>query len=170
MKKKLVLLASIIILPAFLQSQINIHTEIDKASEQNIPLKSPIDDPSITTFKTSIISAGLEDVFIGTGPFTVFAPTNDAFDKLGKEKMQTLLKPENRDELSILLEYHIVPGKFLSSNLKTKSYKTVDGRDLNVKVENGQITVNGAKVIKADMVGPNGVIYEIDKVLIPPNP
>ena len=111
--------------------------------------------------------AQLKDLFNGTGPFTVFAPTDEAFKKLGKEKLDRLTKPENRDELSTILIYHVVPGKYLSKSLKTRQSISVGGKPLQINVEGGEIKVNNAKVVKMDLVGPNGVIHEIDTVLMP---
>lgn len=127
-----------------------------------------INDPDISTFGKAIDAAQLRDLFEGTGPFTAFIPSNAAFDKFGKTKLDHLLKPENRDNLTSILIYHIVPGKYMAANMKTTSLKTVNGKMIEIKVEeNGDIKVNNAKVIRTDMVGPNGVIHEIDTVLIP---
>lgn len=127
-----------------------------------------INDPDISTFGKAIDAAQLRDLFEGTGPFTAFIPSNAAFDKFGKTKLDNLLKPENRDNLTSILIYHIVPGKYMAANMKTTSLKTVNGKMIKIKVnENGDIKVNNAKVIRTDMVGPNGVIHEIDTVLIP---
>jgi len=124
--------------------------------------------PELSTFMHAIKVAGLADIFEGTGPFTGFLPTNEAFDKLEKGVWANLLKPENGDRLSAVLTYHIVPGEYMSSNLKTRGYQTISGKTLEVTVENGVITVNDkAHVVKRDLVGPNGVIQEIDAVLMP---
>ncbi len=127
----------------------------------------PTRHPELSTFVLLVNKAELKDLFNGTGPFTVFAPTDDAFKKLGKKKLDDLMKPEKRDELSSLLIYHVVPGKYMSNNLKTREARTVNGKSLSIEVENGEIKINNAKIIKADLVGPNGVIHEIDTVLIP---
>lgn len=124
-------------------------------------------DPNLSEFVKAIRAAEISDIFNGTGPFTAFVPSNAAFDKLGKAKLDELLKPENKDHLVDILIYHIVPGKYMAENLKTKSYRTVNGKPLEVKNENGQISVNNAKVTRTDLTGPNGVIHEIDTVLIP---
>lgn len=138
-------------------------TEIPKNESQSRILR----EPDLKTFADLIVAADLSDLFEGTGPFTAFVPTNQAFEKWGKGKLDELKKPENKDELTSLLIYHIVPGKYLSPNLKSRSYQTVNGKKLNVDVENGEIKVNGARVIKVDLLGPNGVIHEIDTVLVP---
>lgn len=161
--------ASLLFMPVDIHCQNNLMNQlVNSSQDQKVNAASrPIDDPDISTFKTAVLAAGLEDVFIGTGPFTVFAPTNAAFEKLGKKKLEELLKPENRDQLSIIIEYHVVPGKYLAHNLKTATLRTIEGKSVDVKVDNGQITVNNAKVVKTDLVGPNGVIQEIDTVLMP---
>lgn len=139
------------------------------ALEQEKPRVSPIfTDPNLKTFGDALKTAELTDLFQGTGPFTSFVPTNEAFKKLGDKKLQALFKKENRDELTSLLIYHIAQGKYLAENLKTMSLKTINGKNLNIVVEqNGDITVNNAKVIKRNLIGPNGVTHVIDTVLIP---
>jgi uncharacterized surface protein with fasciclin (FAS1) repeats len=131
------------------------------------PVKRPIDDPDLKTFVEAGKAAGLQDIFQGTGPFTFFIPSNAAFEKFGRYKLQELMKPQNNDRLVTLLIYHVVPGKYLAQTLKTMELPTISGRSLNISVENGEIRVNGAKVIRSDMVGPNGVVHEIDAVLVP---
>lgn len=129
--------------------------------------KTPIDDPDLTTFVELLKAADLFDLFSGTGPFTVFVPSNEAFKKLGTKKKEELLKPENKDRLADLIIYHFVPGKYLSKNLKSTSLSTVNGKKLEVINDNGVIKVNGAKVTRFDLVGPNGVVHVIDTVLVP---
>lgn len=127
----------------------------------------PVSDPNIRIFMSGVDSADLSDLFIGTGPFTAFVPSNEAVEKFGKDKWDNLLKPENKDQLASILIYHIVPGKYLEKNLKSRTLKTINGKNIQVTVENGEIHINNAKVIKTDMIGSNGVIHEIDTVLIP---
>lgn len=123
--------------------------------------------PELSIFVMLVTKAELKDLFNGTGPFTVFAPTDDAFKKLGQKKMDELMKPENRDELSTILIYHVIPGKYMSKSLKTKEAPTINGKTIHIEVTEDGIKVNNAKVIKTDIIGPNGVIDEIDTVLIP---
>lgn len=145
----------------------------NQETETPKPVRDPsshdraIDDPDLSTFKQALIAGGLQDIFIGTGPFTVFAPTNQAFAKLGKDKVKTLFKPENKDQLVSILIFHVVPGKYMSNMLKTRSYRTINGKNIEITVENGEVKVNNAKVIKSDLVGPNGVFHHIDTVLMP---
>lgn len=130
--------------------------------------KVNIKDPNLQKFVEAIDAAGLTDVFNGTGPFTAFVPSNAAFEKLGTKKWNELMDPQNKDQLVTILTYHIVPGKYLAKNLKTKSLRTLNGKNIEITVEGeGNIKVNNAKVLRTDLVGPNGVIHEIDTVIFP---
>ncbi len=126
-----------------------------------------LQDPNLSIFANMVKAAGIRDLFQGTGPFTAFIPNNAAFQKLGTKKLNDLLKPENQDKLVDILTYHIVPGKYLSNTLKTMSLKTINGKFLNIRVENGKIKVNNANVVRTDIIGPNGVVQEIDTVQFP---
>lgn len=126
----------------------------------------PQTHPEVSMFVEFVNKAELKDLFNGTGPFTVFAPNNEAFKKLGT-KVDDLSKPEKRDDLSDLLIYHVVPGKYMSKTLKTSELATINGKKIKIEVENGEIKVNGAKVVTTDVVGPNGVLHIIDTVLHP---
>jgi uncharacterized surface protein with fasciclin (FAS1) repeats len=119
------------------------------------------------TLVTAIKAAGLVETLKGPGPFTVFAPTDSAFAKLPKGTVEELLKPENKAKLTSILTYHVVPGKVLSSQVKTMMVATVNGQQLDVKVEGGKVMVNDATVTKADILASNGVIHVIDTVLLP---
>lgn len=143
------------------------HSQNMAENIQKIPKDSLLSAPEFSTFVQGIQAADLADLFQGTGPFTAFVPSNQAFDKFGQEKWKALLKPENKDELTSILIYHIVPGKYMSRNLRNMSLKTINGKSIEITVENGEIKVNGAKVIDKDKVGPNGVVHEIDTVLVP---
>lgn len=126
-------------------------------------------DPSFTTLVTAIKAAGLVDTLSGQGPFTVFAPTNAAFDKLPKATLTKLLKPENQATLAKILTYHVIAGAVDSKSIKSGEVKTVEGASVKVRVKSSGITVGNAKVIKADVPASNGYIHVIDKVLIPPD-
>ena len=104
----------------------------------------------------------------GPGPFTVFAPTDDAFAKLPKGTVEDLLKPQNKKKLIAILTYHVVPGKVMSQDISGKKLrvKTVEGSTLRINATNG-VKVNNANVTKVDVEASNGVINVIDKVLIP---
>ena len=119
------------------------------------------------TLVAAIKAAGLVDTLKGPGPFTVFAPTDSAFAKLPKGTVEELLKPENKQKLASILTYHVVSGKVLSSQVKPMMAPTVNGQQLDVKVEGGKVMVNDATVTKADVLASNGVIHVIDTVLLP---
>lgn len=127
----------------------------------------PKEHPELSTFVLLVNKAELKDLFNGTGPFTVFAPTDEAFKKLGQKKLEELMKPEKRDELSEILLYHVIPGKYLSKSLKSKEASTINGKPITITIEDNTVKINKAKILKTDIVGPNGVIHEIDTVLIP---
>lgn len=123
---------------------------------------------SFKTLTAALKAAGLVEVLSGKGPFTVFAPTDEAFAALPKGTLENLLKPENKATLVKILTYHVVSGKVLSTDLKSGKVPTVEGRDVTIKVGKA-VTVNNAQVVKADIKASNGVIHVIDKVLLPPN-
>ena len=123
---------------------------------------------SFKTLVAALQAAGLVDTLKGKGPFTVFAPTDEAFAKLPPGTVEDLLKPENKAKLVSILTYHVVPGEVLSSQvIKMNSAKTVNGENLTIKVEDGTVMVDNAKVIKADILCSNGVIHVIDSVVLP---
>lgn len=120
------------------------------------------------TLVTAVQAAGLVDTLKGTGPFTVFAPTDEAFAKLPAGTVENLLKPENKDQLVAVLTYHVVPGKIMSSDIagQTAMVKTVQGSDLSVDATDG-VKVDEATVVSADVEASNGVIHVIDTVVMP---
>jgi uncharacterized surface protein with fasciclin (FAS1) repeats len=123
---------------------------------------------SFNTLVTALQAAGLADTLKGKGPFTVFAPTDDAFSKLPAGTVESLLKPENKDKLRAILLYHVVSGDVTAAQvMKLSLAKTVNGQDLKISVNNGTVMVNDATVVKADVVASNGVIHVIDTVLLP---
>ena len=123
---------------------------------------------SFKTLTAALKAAGLVDTLKGTGPFTVFAPTDDAFAKLPAGTVDDLLKPENKEKLVAILTYHVVPAKAMAKDVAgMSSAKTVNGKELKLKVEDGKVMVNGATVTKADIETSNGVIHVIDTVLLP---
>ena len=124
---------------------------------------------SFSTLVTAVKAAGLVETLSGKGPFTVFAPTNAAFDALPKATLASLLKPENKAKLQKVLTYHVVSGKVMAKDVKPGSVKTVEGSPVTVRVRGGKVMVNNANVIKTDIKASNGVIHVIDKVLLPPN-
>ncbi len=119
------------------------------------------------TLVAAVKAAGLVETLQGKGPFTVFAPTDEAFAKLPEGTVASLLKPENKEKLVAILTYHVVPGKVMAADVKTMKAKTVNGKELSLKVEDGKVSVDGAKVIKTDVAAKNGVIHVIDSVILP---
>ncbi len=125
-------------------------------------------NPDFSTLVAALKAAGLVDALSGDGPFTVFAPNNDAFAKLPKGTVEELLKPENKAKLTRILTYHVVPAKVLAAEaLKLTSAPTLSGQRLDLLVKNSQLTIDGAKVIKTDIPASNGVIHVIDQVVMP---
>ena len=120
------------------------------------------------TLVAAIEAAGLVDTLKGDGPFTVFAPTDEAFAKLPAGTVDDLLKPENKDKLVAILTYHVVPGKIMAADIAGKStaVKTVQGDTLDVDATDG-VKVDKAEVVKADIDATNGVIHVIDSVVMP---
>ena len=121
------------------------------------------------TLAAALNAAGLVETLKGDGPFTVFAPTDDAFAKLPAGTVENLLKPENKDDLVAILTYHVVPGKVMAADVvKLDEAKTVNGKMVDIEVESETVMVNDAKVTKADIIASNGVIHVIDTVVLPP--
>ena len=122
----------------------------------------------VTTLVAAIKAAGLVEALKGPGPFTVFAPTNAAFAKLPAGTVETLLKPESKEKLTAILLYHVHAGAgVLAKDVKTMKLSTLNGKELDIVAEGGKVTVNGAKVIKTDIVASNGVIHWVDTVILP---
>ena len=122
---------------------------------------------SFNTLVAAVKAAGLVETLQGDGPFTVFAPTDEAFAKLPKGTVEDLLKPENKAKLVAILTYHVVAGKVMAADVKTMKAKTVNGKELDIKVTDGHVTVDSAKVVKTDVAASNGVIHVIDTVVLP---
>ena len=121
------------------------------------------------TLATALKAADLIETLKGKGPFTVFAPTDDAFAKLPEGTLEDLLKPENKDKLVGILKYHVVPGAVMAKDVvNLKKAKTAQGQNLRIKVADGKVQVNRANVVKTDVKSSNGVIHVIDKVILPP--
>ena len=122
----------------------------------------------VTTLVTAIKAADLVGALKGQGPFTVFAPTNEAFDKLPAGTVDDLLKPENKEKLRSILLYHVHAGDaIMAKDVKTMNLSTLNGKPLMVKVDGGGVMVNNAKVIKTDVECSNGIIHWVDTVILP---
>jgi uncharacterized surface protein with fasciclin (FAS1) repeats len=121
------------------------------------------------TLVAAVKAADLVETLSGEGPFTVFAPTDEAFGKLPKGTLEDLLKPENKKKLAGILTYHVVAGKVMAADVvKLKNAKTVQGQRVRIRVKDGNVMLNRAKVVKTDIPCKNGVIHVIDAVILPP--
>lgn len=121
-----------------------------------------------TTLVAAVKAAGLAETLSGAGPFTVFAPTNEAFGKLPAGTVDNLLKPEMKGDLTKVLTYHVVPGALKAADLKDgQKLKTVQGGELTVSVKDGKVMINGATVTIPDVISSNGVTHVIDAVILP---
>ncbi len=130
-------------------------------------VENAVNSQDHTTLVAAVKAAGLVDTLSGPGPFTVFAPTNEAFAKLPAGTVETLVKPENKAMLTKILTYHVVPGKVMSSELVDgMKAATVQGSEVTVTIEGGAM-VDDANVIQADIEAENGIIHVIDKVIMP---
>ena len=134
------------------------------ASQAKDIVETAVAAGSFKTLVTALQAAGLVDTLKGKGPFTVFAPTDEAFAKIPKADLDALLK--DKAKLTAVLTYHVVAGQMLAKDVKPGKVKTVQGSELTLATAGG-VTVDGAKVIKADIVADNGVIHVIDTVLMP---
>jgi uncharacterized surface protein with fasciclin (FAS1) repeats len=143
-------------------------TAANAAEKANI-VQIAISNGSFNTLVTAVKAAGLVDTLSGPGPFTVFAPTDDAFAKLPAGTVEKLLKPENKKQLVAILTYHVVPGKVMSTDIagKKTEAKSVEGEAIAIDATNGGVKVDNAKVVKADVEASNGVIHVIDTVIMP---
>ena len=121
---------------------------------------------NFNTLAKALQAAGLVETLKGPGPFTVFAPTDDAFAKLPAGALDALLK--DKAKLTAVLTYHVVPGKVMAADVvQLKSAKTVNGKSVKIQVAGGEVSVDGAKVVKTDIQCSNGVIHVIDSVILP---
>jgi len=124
---------------------------------------------SFNTLEQAIQAAGLEETFNEPGPYTVFAPTDEAFAALPPEVLDQLLQPENQDTLRQVLTYHVVPGSVTSPSITPGEVTTVAGEPVAIEDNAGTITVDGAAVVEPDIIASNGVVHAIDQVLLPPS-
>jgi uncharacterized surface protein with fasciclin (FAS1) repeats len=131
-------------------------------------VQTAVEAGSFNTLVTAVKAAGLVETLQGPGPFTVFAPTDEAFARLPAGTVENLLKPENKSKLIAILTYHVVPGKVMSSDIAGKKTmaKSVEGAEIDIDATSG-VKVDNAKVVKADIESSNGVIHVIDTVIMP---
>lgn len=173
-KDKLVYVVCAMMLLAILCPSIAVYAR-QKEEEQNKASKEDIvtiiaNDKDLSTLAQALKAAGLEETLKQAGPYTVFAPTNEAFQKLPNGTLDELLKPENKDKLVDVLTYHVFPGKVTSvdaAKLAGKEVTMNNNKKVKISEKNGNLYINDAKIIKKDMVGKNGVIHVIDVVLVP---
>lgn len=137
-----------------------------QAQSKNI-VELAAETESLSTLVAAVQAAGLADVLSGDGPFTVFAPTNAAFEKLPAGTVESLLKPENKDQLVAILTYHVIGAKVMSTDLENgMKATTVQGQEVSIDLTNG-VKVNNATVTAADVNASNGVVHIIDTVILP---
>ncbi len=158
-------------------------TPAPTAAPTNTPMPMPTNTPApqtivdiavadgrFTTLVAAVQAAGLVETLAGEGPFTVFAPTDEAFAKLPAGTLEELLKPENKQQLTDILLYHVVPGKVMAADVVNLSEaETALGEKVSIKVEDGKVFINDAQVILTDIEASNGVIHVIDTVILPPS-
>ncbi|QDU32024.1 Immunogenic protein MPT70 precursor [Poriferisphaera corsica] len=127
-----------------------------------------IDRPQFETLATAVSEAQLKSALEASGPYTLFAPTNDAFNALPSGVLQKLLKPENRGKLQMVLKFHVVRGYFPADKvMKTSRMLTLEGQSLSVDVRGNEVYIDGARVTQTNLDAKNGVVHQIDKVLLP---
>ena len=166
-KKSLVMMYATLALSMFNVAQAAHHEGgHDNMSPSIVELATGNDN--LSTLVAAVQAAGLVGVLSGDGPFTVFAPTNAAFAKLPEGTVESLLKPENKDQLTAILTYHVVSGKVKAADVvKLDSAKTVEGRSISISASAAGVKVDAANVIMTDIAASNGVVHVIDSVLIP---
>lgn len=163
---KYALVALVAVTASFSATVAQAETKSETAGKSIVEIAAGAED--FSTLVAAVKAAELVDVLSSKGPFTVFAPTNEAFAKLPKGTVESLLKPENKDKLIAVLKYHVVPGKVMAKDVvKVDSAKTAQGSSVTVTVEGKTVKVDNANVIKTDIEASNGVIHVIDTVIIP---
>lgn len=142
---------------------------MDEEAETIVAVAS--ESASFTTLAQAIEAAGLAETLAGEGPYTVFAPTDEAFAALPEGTLDTLLQPENQETLTQILTYHVIPAEVMAADVTAGEVETVAGSPLDVTVDDatGDVMVNGANVVQTDISASNGVIHAIDEVLLPPD-
>ena len=126
-----------------------------------------VGNEDFSTLVAAVKAAGLAEALSGEGPFTIFAPTNEAFEKLPEGTVESLLKPENKEKLAAILKYHVVAGKVMAADVTAGEVETLNGKKATITVKDGKVMIDKATVVKTDIVGSNGVIHVIDSVILP---
>ena len=153
--------------PATGESPLAPSTEEQAAGDENLSEVVEGND-SFNTFEQAVAAAGLEETLAEPGPYTIFAPTDEAFAALPPETLDQLLKPENQEQLRQILSYHVVSGSLTSPSITSGELTTAAGEPITIEANAGQVTVDGAQVVEPDLLAQNGVIHGIDQVLLPP--
>ncbi len=131
-------------------------------------VETAVANGSFKTLVAAVTAAGLVETLSSAGPFTVFAPVDDAFSALPEGTVETLVLPENKDQLTGILTYHVVAGKVMSGDLSDgMKAKTVNGAEITIQLNDGKVMINDAEVVLADVETSNGVIHVINKVILP---
>ena len=144
-------------------------SSVDTRAAQKDIVETAVNAGQFKTLAAALGAADLVNTLKGSGPFTVFAPTDEAFAKLPAGTVENLLKPENKDQLVAILTYHVVPGRVMAADVvKLKEAKTVNGKMLDIETKGEAVMVNDAKVTATDIGASNGVIHVIDTVILPP--
>ena len=141
--------------------------EVSMSQEMDI-VETAVSAGQFNTLAAALDAAELIPTLKGDGPFTVFAPTDEAFAKLPEGTVASLLEPQNRDQLVAILTYHVVPGKVMAKDVvNLNAATTVNGSDISIKVMDGKVRINDATVVTADVATSNGVIHVVDTVILP---
>src|SRR4051794_31881398 len=165
--KRILAVATLLGVLAVLGSAVSVPVRGADQPEKDI-VDTAVGADQFKTLVKAIKAAELVDTLKGQGPFTVFAPTDEAFAKVPKDKLDALLK--DKKALTSVLTYHVVPGKVMAADvIKLATAKTAQGKSLNIVTKEGKVTINGVNVTKTDIVCKNGVIHVIDAVLLPPD-
>ena len=150
------------------ETEVEVVEEVVEQPTQDI-VDLAVATESLSTLVAAVTAAELAETLKSEGPFTVFAPTNEAFAALPEGTLDNLLKPENKDQLVAILTYHVVPGKVMSTDLSDgMEAETVNGAKVTITTANGA-QVNGANVVMADVEASNGVVHVVDQVILPPS-
>lgn len=163
-------LFNIIGLTCYAHQQITEVVKKEKTDKEKDVVDIASSDDRFKTLVTALKAAGLVDTLKGEGPFTVFAPTDDAFAKLPQNTIENLLKPENKDTLVNILTYHVAPGKLTAKDiikLNCKELKMINGDKSKIEVKKDEVYIDGAKIIITDIKAKNGIIHVIDTVMMP---
>jgi len=143
-------------------------TTLPANAQQKDIVDTAVGAGSFKTLAAALQAAGLVETLKGNGPFTVFAPTDEAFAKLPAGTVENLLKPENKEKLKAILTYHVVAGKVMAADVvKLKTARTVQGTTVDISTTGGKVKVDNANVVKTDIAASNGVIHVIDTVIMP---